>query len=176
MNENDEVVNVHFNNKIIKLHFKGFDDIIDIDQLTKIDYSNLYAELITISALMNRVGLLKAQADNAQAESRLERNIEMARIGASTRQNAKTSSEKTVGAINEAVILNPEYQRLQRARIRKGKEAAYLDSLYWAVKSKEKKLDRIGEKMNLTPQEFEKNLVEGVWNGILINASKKLIN
>ena len=171
--DENEVVHVHFKNKVIKLHFKEFDDHIDIDELTKIDYSNLYAELITVPALMNRVGLWKAEADNAVAESRLERDIKMAEVASLTRNNS--SKKLTVAEVAEAVTLDPSVQNLKRIRIRKGKEAGYLDSLYWAIKSKEQKLNRIGEKMNLSPEEFEKNLIEGTWNGILIKGRKNLI-
>ena len=173
-----EIVPIHFQDKVISLHFTSFEAHIDVDQLTKIDYSNLYAELITVSSLMNRVGMWKAEADNALGEARLQRNIKMAQLGEHYRKILKDKpgvSRVTKDMVDNAITLDISYQDSQKIRLRKGKEAGYLDSLYWAIKSKEGKLNRIGEKMNLSPEEFEKHIVEGTWNGILIKAAEKLI-
>jgi hypothetical protein len=178
-------VTIHFKEQSIQLNFEQFADAIDIDELVRIDYSNLYAELLTISVLMNKVGILKAEAENSEGFARLDRDIEIARKGEHYRKSLVKIGEYANGKdktmyptkdeVDNAVTLDPEVQALRRKRLRKAKESAYLDSLYWAVKSKEKKLDRIGEKMNLAPEEFEKNIQEGAWNSILIKASKKLI-
>lgn len=185
MDNPDNIIIVHFKDKQINLHFDEFDENVNIDDLTRIDYSNLFAELITVPALMNRVGIWKAEADNAMEESRLARNIKAAELGEHYRKvlvtkdtyaNGKEKTKyPTKDEVDNAITLNPDWQKLQRIRLRKGKEAGYLDSLYWAIKSKEKKLDKIGEKMNLTPEEFERNLVEGKWNGIMIKVRENLI-
>lgn len=170
---NEEIVAIPFKEKTIQLHFTQFDHHINVDELCKIDYSNLYAELITIPALMNRVGMWKAEADNAVAEARLARDIkeaEVAKIINSSKEKSLTGPQMI-----HALTLDPQVQNMRRIRIRRGKEAGYLDSLYWAVKAKEKKLDKIGERMNLSPEEFEKNLVEGNWNGILIKSRQNLM-
>lgn len=42
---------VHFNETPVTLVTNGFEDSVDIDKLTSIDYSNLYGEAVTVSAL-----------------------------------------------------------------------------------------------------------------------------
>ena len=43
-----DVVSIPFKNKNINLHFDEFDQDINLDQLTFIDYSNIHAEFLTI--------------------------------------------------------------------------------------------------------------------------------
>jgi len=178
-------ITIPFHNQSVTLVFDRFADEINLEELVTIDYSALYAELLTVSVLMNKVGMLKAEAENAEAESRIMRDILIAKksqefrlslITADTYANGKEKTKfPTKDEVDNAVTLDLDVQTARRQRIRRAKESAYLDSLYWAVKSKEKKLDRIGEKMNLAPEEFEKNIIEGVWNSILIKASEKSI-
>lgn len=173
-------VTIQQGEKVITLVFKEFDDEIDIDRLTFIDYSNLYNELLTIATLMNRVGLLKAEADNSYDAERLDLAIYEAQCAERYRKElVQRSGDKvkpaTISQIENAVTLDEGVKLRRKKLLRLRKEAAYLDSLYWAVKSKEQKLNRIGEKMNLTPEDFEREIVEGVWNGILIQTKKPLI-
>ena len=70
-----EIVQIAFKDKIINLHFEEFDDDIDIDQLTTLNYTNLHAEIVTIPALMNRVGMWKAEAENSYSNFKLDQEI-----------------------------------------------------------------------------------------------------
>ena len=45
---------VHFSGVPVELETNGFSGRIDIDQLTSIDYGNLYGEAVTVSALLIR--------------------------------------------------------------------------------------------------------------------------
>lgn len=173
----NNTVTIPLKDKVVVLQLPNFEEQLDMDELTRIDYSNLYAELLTVPTLMNRVGLLKAEADNAEGESRLARDIKKAELSEHFRKVLSDGKKGRVtnGEVEDAVILDPAYQAAQRKRLRKGKEAQYIDSLYWSVKSKEQKLNKIGERMNLTPEDFEKNVTEGTWNGILIKSKDKLI-
>ena len=42
---------VHFNDVPVTLVTNGFEETVDIDKLTSIDYSNLYGEAVTVSAV-----------------------------------------------------------------------------------------------------------------------------
>lgn len=180
-----EVLKVSFKDKIITLHFEEFDDEIDIDEWTTIDYGNLYAEMITIPALMNRVGILKSQGERSAATARLECKIAEAEKWAYYKKNLKTigsyanGKEKiewpTKDEIDAAITLDPVIINQRKRVIRFTKEAGYLDALYWAVKAKEKKLDKIVEGMKVSPEDFEKELTEGKVNGIMIKLHEKLI-
>lgn len=180
-----EIVKINFGEKIISLKFEEFDDEIDVDELCKVDYSNLYAEFVTIAALMNKVGIWKAQTENDHAEAKLSRDIYSAERAASLRRTLKTEGtdykgnpkikSATKDEIDDAVLLDTVVQNHHKKVIRLQKEANYMDSLYWAIKSKEMKLNKLIEGMNITPEDFERELVEGKWNGIMIKMHQKLI-
>lgn len=177
---NQETVTVDFGgDKIYRLHFQEFDQDVDVEGLTQIDYTNIYAELITISSLLNRVGIWKAQAENGYSSSKLEAEIYEAKQAAYYRKDLKrVDGDKvkwpTIKEVDTAVSLDEVVQNHRKKVIRMRKEADYMDALYWAVKDKAKKLDRISERMNLTPEDFNKELIEDSINGILIKAKKKL--
>ena len=180
-----ETVNINFKDKIITLKFEEFDSEIDVDELCKIDYSNLHAEFVTIAALMNKVGIWKAESENDHDLAKLNMKITEAQKADHYRKSLvredtyANGNPKTVhpsnDEVDQAVAKDPIVQKYQKKTIRLKKEAAYMDSLYWAIKSKEKKLDKLIEGMNITPEDFQKELVEGKWNGILIKLNDKLI-
>ena len=45
------------------LKYEKFEETIDVDDLTRIHYENLFGEVVSVSALLNRVGILKAEAE-----------------------------------------------------------------------------------------------------------------
>ena len=47
---------IHLNDKPIVLIYGDLDEEINVDEITKIDYSNLYGESVTISVILNRIG------------------------------------------------------------------------------------------------------------------------
>jgi hypothetical protein len=63
---------LHLGNRPVTLETRDFDDNVDVDALTKIDHSNLYGEAVTVPALLNHVGLLKAEVQNAYDLKKLE--------------------------------------------------------------------------------------------------------
>ena len=141
--------------------------------------------MITIPALMNRVGILKAQAERSASQAKLESKIAEAEKWGEYKGALKTIGSYANGQqkvqwatkdeIDSAVTLDPEIINQRKRVIRYDKEAGYLDALYWAVKAKEKKLDKIVEGMKMSPEDFEKELVEGRVNGIFIKIQKNVM-
>ena len=57
--------------KTIVLHSPDTDEDIELDEITTINYSNLYGEAVTISALLNKVGMWKAEYERKAKEAKL---------------------------------------------------------------------------------------------------------
>lgn len=181
----EEVVRVPFKDKEFRLHFEFLDLDIDISELTQIDYSNLYGELVTVSTLVNKVGIIRAEAEGAMDSAKLDRDIKYAKLDEHYRQalrykhiNYKKEEvwkDPNNDTVESAIKRDEEYVNLCKRYIRMKKEYGFVDALFWGVKSKEKKLDKIGESMNLTPEEFEANISEGAINGVMIKMHEKLI-
>lgn len=175
------VINVHFNNIPIELVTNGFEDTVDIDKLTSIEYSNLYGEAVTVSALLNKVGLLRAEAEKKVAECKLEKEVYEAQTKKEWRREANRNGGKftlaledgeveeiklSEKALDEALLLDEDYQNLCIAYIDAQKNFSVLDALQWAVQDKSKKLNNLLKPV--TPTEFLGELVEGKVNSFFI--------
>jgi hypothetical protein len=180
-----ERVSIPYKSKTVHLIFEEFDEEVNIDDITAIDYSNLHSEFLTISALYNRIGMWRAECESEYERSCLHRKIQEAEKGEYyrkklTRQGSYANGSPkmiypTKDEVDNAVILDEMIQNLHRKEIRLKKHYSYMDSLFWSIKSKEKKVEKLIEGVGLTPDDFEANIVEGKWNGILIKTTKNLI-
>lgn len=167
---------VHFNDVPVTLQTNGFEETVDIDKLTSIDYSNLYGEAVTVSALLNKVGLLRAEAERAVSEKKLEKEVYEADMKKGWRREANRNGGKftiedeeiklSEKALDEALLLDEDYQKLCLEYIEAQKNFSVLDALQWSVQDKSKKLNNLLKPV--TPQEFLSELVEGKVNSFLI--------
>lgn len=167
---------VHFNDVPVTLVTNGFEETVDIDKLTSIDYSNLYGEAVTVSALLNKVGLLRAEAERAVSEKKLEKEVYEADMKKGWRREANRNGGKftiedeeiklSEKALDEALLLDEDYQKLCLEYIEAQKNFSVLDALQWSVQDKSKKLNNLLKPV--TPQEFLSELVEGEVNSFLI--------
>lgn len=168
---------VHFNDVPVTLVTNGFEETVDIDKLTSIDYSNLYGEAVTVSALLNKVGLLRAEAERAVSEKKLEKEVYEADMKKGWRREANRNGGKftiedeeiklSEKALDEALLLDEDYQKLCLEYIEAQKNFSVLDALQWSVQDKSKKLNNLLKPV--TPQEFLSELVEGKVNSFLIS-------
>ena len=167
---------VHFNDVPVTLVTNGFEETVDIDKLTSIDYSNLYGEAVTVSALLNKVGLLRAEAERAVSEKKLEKEVYEADMKKGWRREANRNGGKftiedeeiklSEKALDEALLLDEDYQKLCLEYIEAQKNFSVLDAFQWSVQDKSKKLNNLLKPV--TPQEFLSELVEGKVNSFLI--------
>lgn len=154
------------------------DDIseINMDTVTSIDYGNIYGEAVTCAALMNKIGIIRADAQAILEAVKLECNVYESELKKNLRKEALLTGGKVViseatiklteNSLSEIVMGDKTYQVLQKRIISAEKDLGYVDSLYWALQSKDKKLNNILPKV--TPKEFFDELIEGVVNTITI--------
>lgn len=160
--------------KVAVLQLPEFDAEIDTNDFLKIDYSNLMGELITFPIIMNRIGLLKAEMEEIVKTKKFESDIYTSKLSAYYRKrlSSRESSEggkikkPTIDEVKDAVLCDEGYQVVQRNLIRTEKGLAQIESCFWSAKDKSHKLDKIAEK--LSPKEFEREIVEGSVNAVLI--------
>ena len=167
---------VHVGDKPIVLVFSEFDDELDVDQITSIDYSNIYGEAVTVSALQNKVGMLKAESEKYYQEKKLECDIYEAELKKKWRREAATNGGKfnieedgiklTESALDEAVLLDKGFEVKKKNVIKSKRDVDFMDSLFWAISSKDKKLNNLVRAV--TPKEFYDELIEGKINTFLI--------
>ena len=173
---------IHIDDTPIELVMADFESEIDIDEITSIDYSNLFGEIITISTLMNRIGILKARAEAICSEKKLEFDIYEATQRKRIRREAVDNAGKftldggfiklTEDSIKEAITLDVGWQVNKKNVIKAQETLNKVDSIYWAISGKSKKLEVMLKPV--TPEEFFNELVEGSVNGIFVKKKKSI--
>jgi len=172
---------IHIGDNPIILEHADLDSTINVDDLTRIDTSNIFGEAVTISAAVNRIGLLKAEVEAVMAETKLEIKIFQGHFISKLRKQASEASgfykvrvdnedvkiKLTEKGLETSYETDPGWVKLQKKFIQAEKNFNALGSLYWAAQDKARKLN--GLVSGTTPAEFISELIEGKINGILIS-------
>ena len=77
--------------------------------------------------------------------------------------------------VDQRVSRDPVVTNLKKKMFRLKKYHSILDAFYWGVQNKSSKLSAISENMNLTPIEFESNIIEGKVNGYYIKQRESIL-
>ena len=167
---------VHIGENDIVLISKDIIDELDMDQITSIDHSNLYGEIVTCSVLLNKIGLLKAEVEAQYNYDKMNYEIYESKLRESLRresilnggkvQTSNGSIKLTESSLDELILLDLDFQKKKRNTIESKKNLDMIDSLYWAIQSKDKKLTNLVPKV--TPKEFYDELIEGTVNSFII--------
>ncbi|MBJ7436145.1 MAG: hypothetical protein JHC54_10515 [Acinetobacter sp.] len=154
------------------LNFQDFDTDVDIDEMVKINYSNIVGEILTISVFVNQIGLLRADHEAKVKEYELDLAVFGAQVSEMARKNISAKQDKpaTVQQVENALLMDPIVQNKRKTLIRLQKEFAYIEALYVAVKSKDQKLNNLSR--SLTPKDMEERLVEASINNTLVTVKK----
>ena len=171
---------IHIGDKPIVLEHDDLDSSINVDELTKIDVGNVYGDAVTISAAVNRIGLLKAEVEALMATTKLEYKIYEGEYKAKLRKQAANNSgfylvrvdnedvrvKLSETSLSSSFEIDPKWIELKKAFITAEKNFNALSSLYWACQDKSRKLNSLVN--GVTPTEFVEEMIQGKVNGILI--------
>lgn len=165
--------------RTVVLILSSFDEI-DTDAVTQIQYHNIMGELLTTSTVLNRIGNVVAVADEALSEAKLDYDVFYAQeyekymkemtLNYTNSRGRDVAEKPSSTEIEQKIKRSPEWKAKMKQIINKQKQRDIIHGLYWAVKSKDDKLNRITDKIR--PEEFERELLEGEINGILIRVKK----
>lgn len=169
----DELIKIPIGNKIIVLKQKEFDTDIDMDEITQIQYDNLYGEIVTVSALMNRIGILKAMVDNEYEEYKLDCSIFESEKRRKYISSKIASGEKkpTEQQAEDFLNTDPEVSAKRKKLLLIKRNSDYVNALYWSIQSKDRKLSVLMK--GVTPEEFADGIVQGVVNTFTITKFKQ---
>jgi len=169
----EEVIYHPLQNKMAAIKIPEWDWDIDIDEMTKISYYNIFGEIITIPVLENRVGRLASELREHKKNEKLRLNIKEAEIRKLFRNKSSSDGKKrpTLQEEEDALLLDPVVKNMRYKLIRIEKDLEDLEVFYDAVKSKAFKLNNLSK--NLHPEDFEKELIEGKVNNVLVRLKDK---
>lgn len=174
---------IHLDGRPIVIKMSDFEDTIDADELTRINYENIYGDAVTVSALLNKVGVLKAYAESVHSQKALEVEFESSRLRKQFRREAIENDNHinidgvrikfTEKSLEDAVNLDKGLQIMRKNVVKAKENLGKIDSLYWGVQSKDKKLNNLIS--GVTEEELWNSLVEGKVNGLLIKKRKSIV-
>lgn len=174
IDDSSEKFTIELGGKCYLLRVRPFETEIEIDEIVKIDYSNLVGEILTFPVLFNRVGLLKAEVENIEALEKFDLDVFYAQLLKEYRKTLVSSGTKvTISEIESSVLLDTRYIAKKKAYLNLIKQKEYITSLYWSAKSKDEKLNKLSDK--LRPEEFSSELLEDTVNGVFIKRVNKLL-
>ena len=172
----ENIIKIPIGEKIVVLKSEDWDDeVVDMDEISKIDYSNLFGELVTVSALLNKVGILRADAEHnvndfklqlSIFESQTRKGIIREALAAGMKKPSESSIDDDVNTNAKVIAMRKRFNEIQR-------DYNYIDALYWAVQSKDKKLSVLLK--GVTPEEFADGIVEGVVNTFMVKKFDKTL-
>ena len=107
-----------FGDKAIVLISNDLKNELDMDAVTSIDHSNLYGEIATSSVLLNKVGLLRAQAESEYEAAKLEFSVHKAQLSTEIRRESIVNAGKvkvediglvklTESSLEDILTINP---------------------------------------------------------------------
>lgn len=172
-----ERVVIELKTKMAVLILQPFDGDIDTEHLLQIDYFNLLGEILTFPVLYNRIAVMKAEMANIVSHAKLDLEIFEANLYKKKRTELEAATSSTRGPsikdIETAVAVEPSFKIKKGAYFDLVRNFDYLDALYWSAQSKDQKLRTLSERIK--PEEFEKDIMEGTINGVMIKTTRKSI-
>lgn len=158
-----------YGNKFIKVTIGDLESTIDADAITKIDMNNLIGEIITTPVLVNRWGNIQADIAYQLQVENLEFDIWSAQTKESIRAELNQTKKATVAEVDDALVSNPLFKEKKLKIFKLEKTFDIVKSVYWSLKDKSDKLN----KLSLTLQKDDLIVVKNmVVNGIKIVIKK----
>lgn len=163
---------------VYEIEFQEFEEEIDVDDLMAIHYDNLVGEIITFPVVVNRLGLLLADAERSLAETKLNCAIVEAKLREEIRALLNTEEDRrkppTIDEVNTATYQNPVYKANQIRLFEAQKTRDYVASLLFSAKDKSAKLDKLS--LSIPTGDIEEHLLQSKANSVVkVRKRPKLI-
>jgi len=118
----------------------------NIEKYLTIDVTNLVGELVTTPVIMNRLGSLVAEAEDATRRMRLDREIWKAKESTKFR---KEHGKVSIAEMDAHLITHKIYKIKNNRYLDAQRDEKNMNSLYWSFKEKQENL----KKLSLTLQQ-----------------------
>lgn len=170
------IISVNIKDKTLnfKVDIFDLDEEIDIDELLKINLKYRVAELVTFPVILNRLGIVVADAENKVAEAKLDFDIFMAKERTKIKNAYEKNGEKyTISQIDNDLLSSPVYKAKANRSNNIKKQRDYINTIYWSAKDKSDKLNKLSLSFQAEDYDFD-NLPKS-FNGIKISVRESLI-
>lgn len=172
-----KIINISKNTYVV--NFDEFNDDIELEDLLKIDYSNILGEMLTFPIVVAKLGNMLADAESKVNEKKLNLDVQEAKLKEEYRiklASANGGKNPTIDALNTAVLIDKRYEAYNKLLIEAKKIRDYMLTIYLAAKDKSEKINRVFYQIN--PQDIPDGVIEGRVNSTIVKKydKKKLID
>lgn len=159
--------------KLAQIIIPDWDWEIDMDDILRIRYDNIFGEVITIPVLENRVGRLVSELREHVKKEKLRLSVKEAELRKLFRKERSSDGQKkpTIQEEEDYLLTDPITKNKRFRIIEADKFLEDMEVFYEAVKSKAFKLNNLSK--SLHPEEYEKELIEGKVNNVIIKIREK---
>lgn len=171
--------------KTIVFSHRGFSDEFDIESVLRIDVERLAIEILTFPVVLNRIGLLLAEADNAIKEAELDLEIWMAK------EREKIRVDLIDNRVAGDKLTQDDMRYKQEAKLKGSgmylvknklffaakKRRDFVNSIFWSAKDKSDKLNHLASSLKgwkTLEQLLDEGLLNGSMNGVKIKVGQPL--
>lgn len=160
-------------NKVAELIIPEWEWSLNIDEILTIQYDNIMGEVLTIPVLENRVGRLYSEMKEYKKKLSLRLEMKEAELRKLFRKQCSVDGMKrpTIEECQDHLLSDPVIKNKRLELISTEKLVEDLEIFYDAVKSKAFKLNNLSK--SLHPEDYEKELIEGRVNNVLIKIREK---
>lgn len=156
------------------IEFNEFTEDIELDDLLRIDYSNILGEMVTFPIVVAKLGMMLADAEGKVNEKKLNLDIQEAKLKEEyrlklTEQNG--GKNPTIDALNSAVLIDKRYCLYNQNLIESKKIRDYMLTLYLSAKDKSEKINKIFYQTH--PTDIPDSVIEGRVNGAIVKKYEK---
>lgn len=171
--QEENVTYVHLGKKLAAIKPTDWSYEFNPDKALKIDYYNRVGEIITIPVFVNRMGVIVAEMRSYVKEQKVRLEFKEAEVSKLFRNKEAGEGRKkpTVQEVVDHLTLDPVIKNLKLKLIKDEENLEKLESMYNASKDKSFKLNSLAK--NLTPEDFENEIIEGTINGVMIKLRDK---
>lgn len=163
MRKNKEMI-FNFGERVISFKVGDFEEDLDLDKLLKIDYSNLFAEIVTFPVVVNRLGLLAAEMDNLVKNAKLNLDVFEAKERNRIRSNWEGAKKPTIDEVDSSLICNPKYILKTKNYNELIRDKEYLYVVYQSAKDKSEKLNKLS--LQIKPGDMDESIIQNQINKV----------
>jgi hypothetical protein len=146
---NNDITTIKLKNgKLLRLRTDFLDQDIDTEGLLKIDLANIAAEIVTIPVALHKIGVLLSECGSMLSKAKFDLQIFEAKKQQSLRQEKIDNKEKyTIDSINCEMRSSKSWRIFSIKVIDTQRQYDYMNSLYWSLKSKDDKINKLSMSM-----------------------------
>jgi hypothetical protein len=154
----------NFGDKVVEFQYDDFEDELDLDKLLKIDYSNLFAEILTFPVVVNRLGILAAKMDNKVQEAKIDLAVYEAKKKNKIRDEWEGVKKPTIDEVDSALVIDVKYILKKKLYFKVIQDKEILYSVYMSAKDKSEKLNKLS--LSIKTGDINEHIIQSQLNKV----------